>query len=520
MIEPNSIFTLANFNLQNFNAALKKEFRETNISSVEYEQMLPYLLNLQPAEKKPFACICWLTMSDVLQASAMKLDLVELVSKLNQSFQYSIVILPSIDSPAFNMIHGFELRDQLFRLHLEISDMTRGTNMVALNPTPWMIKQGSNAVSDAMWYLTKTPFHQQVFRSAAETCKFTLNAFTGKTKKALILDLDDTLWGGIVGDDGVENLKIGGHDPVGEAFADFQRWIKIIQSWGVILCICSKNDEKIAWEVFEKHSGMILKKEDFVKWRVNWEDKAANIVEIVNELNLGMDSVVFLDDNPGERNRIRTALPGILVPDLPEDKMEYPSFIRSLGCFNSIALTEEDKKRTGLYKEETERKKTKLGFTSVDDWIQSLNIEVEFEALNEVNLLRAEQLLNKTNQMNLRTRRLSKEELKDWSGKKDHWFYVVHVKDIFGDNGITGLLGFHKNEKNELFLDDFVMSCRIMGRKIENKMLEFVANACKEQGCTKIVVEYLPTDKNKPVKDFFEKTTSVGINVEFQISNF
>lgn len=499
MSEQISIFTLASFNQQNFNAALKKEWKDVNVSSVEYEQMFQYLLELKPVSEKNGICICWLSLRDVFQAMAMKLDLAELVLKLNNSFQYSIVIIPAVDSPAFNMFQGQELRNLLFKLNLDLAERSVGTNMAVLDPTGWLVKQGENAISSQLWYLSKTPFHKNVFRSAADACRSTIDAFMGRSKKVLILDLDDTLWGGIVGDDGIENLKIGGHDGIGEAFADFQMWIQRIKSWGVILCICSKNDESTAMEVFDKHSGMVLKKTDFVKWKINWDDKAKNIAELIHELNVGMDSAVFLDDNPAERDRIRTALPGIYVPDMPENKMEYPAFIRSLNCFNSIHLTAEDQNRTILYKDEETRADSKLTFASVDDWINSLNIEVTFEELNDVNLNRAEQLLNKTNQMNLRTRRLSKEELKKWSIQKDHWFFVVNVKDIFGDSGITGLIGFHKTDDGNTYIDDFVMSCRIMGRKVEEQMLNFIIEKAKG----KVMVEYIPTEKNKPVKEFF-----------------
>jgi FkbH-like protein len=511
MSEQLSIFTLANFNLQNFNAALKKEIRGAEISSVDYEQMFPFLMKTDTGEKKKGVCICWLSMGDVIQASAMKMGLSELLLKLDQSFQYSIVILPAVASPALNMFQGSHLRTELYQLRLDLSKKTTGTNIALLDPTPWLIEQGANAVSGPLWYLSKTPFHKNVFISAARACKSTLDAFTGKSKKVLIVDLDDTLWGGIVGDDGLENLKIGGHDAIGEAFTDFQTWIQHIKSWGVVLCICSKNDEKIAMEVFEKHNGMVLKKDDFVKWRINWNDKAANIAEMVKELNVGMDSVVFLDDNPAERDRVRTALPGIFVPDLPDDKMEYPDFIRSLSCFNRMDLTIEDKNRTALYKDEQNRTESQYTFTSVEDWISSLKIEIDFEELNENNLVRAEQLLNKTNQMNLRTRRLSKQELKSWASQKDHWLYVVHVKDAFGDNGITGLLGFHKTGDHEFWIDDFVMSCRIMGRKIEGKMLHFIHEKCRLEKCTGIIAEYIKTDKNQPVFDFFKALEMEGL---------
>ncbi len=513
MSQASSIFTLANFNLQNFNAALKKEFKGVDIGSVDYEQMFPYLLGLKPATVKKGICICWISSKDVVQAATMKIDLVETVLKLSQRFQYSIVVLPAIDSPAFNNFQENELRTQLYEFNLSISKRTIGTNMAVLDSTSWLVAQGANSISSSLWYLTKTPFHKNVFISAVEACRSTIDAFTGNTKKVLIVDLDDTIWGGIVGDDGLENLKIGGHDAVGEAFADLQTWIQKIRSWGILLCICSKNEERIALEVFDKHDGMVLKKEDFVKWRINWNDKAANIIELVNELNVGMDSVVFLDDNPAERDRVRTALPEIFVPDLPEDKMEYPAFIRSLNCFNRLSLTEEDKNRTELYKDEQTRVQSQNTFASVEDWIDSLKIEIIFEELNDTNILRAEQLLNKTNQMNLRTRRLSKDELKDWASKRDHWFYVVQVKDVFGDNGITGLLGFHK-ANDSLCIDDFVMSCRVMGRNIEDSMLKFILDKAGTLKC-KVKAEYFATDKNKPIRDFFERVVHKADNLEY-----
>jgi len=505
-MHPLHIFTIANFNCQNFHAVLKKEISEVTIGGTELGQMIPHLLSLNNKEKKQGVCICWITISDVIMAETMNLNLGELVLKIQHNYQYSIIILPAISSQSYNTFQEIGIRKKVYQLQLELLEHTTN-NIIVLDSTPWMIEQGENSISNALWYLSKTPFHKNIFKLAASTCKNALDTLQGKTKKVLIVDLDDTLWGGIVGDDGIENLKIGGHDPLGEAFADFQTRIKEIKSWGVLLCICSKNEESIALEVFEKHTGMVLKKEDFIKYRINWNDKATNIWEMINELNVGMDSVVFLDDNPAERNRVRTALPDVFVPELPQDKMEYPSFIRGLLCFNKTSITNEDQNRTELYQQEVARKNTGSRFSNINEWINTLKIEVVFEELNELNITRAEQLLNKTNQMNLRTRRLTKEELKNWSQQNNHWFYVVQVKDVFGDNGITGLLGFHKTNNNELFVDDFVMSCRVMGRNIEHQMLQFIQEKAQEQHC-KLVMEYLPTEKNKPMKEFVESITT------------
>jgi FkbH-like protein len=504
-----AIFTLANFNLQNFNSALKKELKGAKVEAVEYGQMLPFLLNLDTSVKKEEHCICWIVQKDIEQAANMQVDLSELVLKLSDYFQRVTVILPMVDSPELNFFQYTKLRNQLYEFNFLISQKSIDTNITLLDPTYWFLQQGANAISAKLWYLSKTPFHAQIFKQAAVDYKVLCQAFWGMSKKVLIVDLDDTLWGGVVGDDGLENLKIGGHDALGEAFADFQTYVKKIKASGIILGICSKNEEKIAWEVFEKHTGMVLRKDDFVTWRINWNDKASNIADMVKELNIGMDSVVFLDDNQVERDRVRKALPGIYVPELPVDKMEYPAFIRTLHCFNRPELTEEDLKRTELYKNEKTRVESKYSFSSVEEWITSLNIEVSFEELNKENLMRAHQLLNKTNQMNLRTRRLNQEELLAWSEKNGNWFYVVHVKDIFDDNGITGLLGFHQNPQGEFFIDDFVMSCRIMGRKIEYQMLEFILKKLETHQGKRLIAEYLETEKNKPVKDFFTKASEI-----------
>jgi FkbH-like protein len=512
-----SIFTLANFNLQNFNAALKKAYKDAEVKSVEYGQMLPYLLNIDTATQKEQHCICWITQNDVEQATSMRVDLSELVFKLGACFQQVVVILPVCGGSDLNFSQGTLLRNELYRFNFVMAQKSVNTNVHLLDPTSWLVQQGANAISYKLWYLSKTPFHTQVFRQAAIDCSLLLNALLGISKKVLIVDLDDTLWGGIVGDDGLENLKIGGHDALGEAFADFQLYIQQLKLQGIILGICSKNEEKTAWEVFEKHTGMVLRKDDFVTWRINWNDKASNIADMVRELNVGMDSVVFLDDNKVERDRVRNALAGIYVPELPDDKMEYPAFIRSLHCFNIAGLTDEDKRRTELYKNEKNRVESQYAFSTVDEWIHSLQIELRFEELNSANLMRAHQLLNKTNQMNLRTRRLGKEELLDWANKEGNWLYVVHVTDVFDDNGITGLLGFHITPQGNLFIDDFVMSCRIMGRKIEYQMMEFLIEKLNTIQGKQVMAEYLETEKNKPVKDFFVKASELYPFLSFKL---
>ena len=376
-------------------------------------------------------------------------------------------------------------------------------SMYVLDSTKWIAAAGKMAYSPKLWYLSKTPFHATVFAQASKDISSFIKNLRGIAKKLIITDLDNTLWGGVVGDIGSENLTLGGHNPLGEAFRDFQLAIKSIVNRGVLVAIASKNEEAVAMNAIENHPEMVLRKKDFVAWRINWDDKAKNIVEIAQELNVGLDAILFLDDNPFERERVRHALPDVLVPDLPSDPMLYKHFLLQLDCFNSISSTSEDLKRTEYYVLEKQRKESKSDFSSVDDWLQSIDIKVKCEKLNDANLQRILQLLNKTNQMNLQTRRYSEVDLLNRSVENNQHFFSFKVKDNFGDAGLTGVIGLEiKNEV--LYVTDFVLSCRVIGRKIEETMLSVAIDCAIENGCKSVIAQYKESEKNKPCFDFFK----------------
>ena len=236
-----------------------------------------------------------------------------------------------------------------------------------MNTQRWIDAAGKDAVNPKRWYMAKLPFAHAVFKEAAKDLRAMLLGAYGQSRKLLLLDLDDTLWGGIVGEDGWEKLNLGGHDPIGEAFLDFQRALKSLSRQGVLLGIVSKNDEAVALEAFRRHPEMALRVEDFAGRRINWEDKAKNIVELTRELNLGLQSVVFIDDNPYERARVRETLPEVFVPEWPEDKMSYRAALLSLGCFDRPRITEEDKRRTEMYAGEARRNALKADVGSLDE---------------------------------------------------------------------------------------------------------------------------------------------------------
>jgi FkbH-like protein len=377
-------------------------------------------------------------------------------------------------------------------------------NVYVLNAERWL-GASAQAFTPRGWYLGKVPFHQHVFSAAVHDIKAALRALSGGAKKLLILDLDDTCWGGIVGDMGWENLRLGGHDSEGEAFVDFQKAVKALTKRGIVLGIVSKNEEETALEAIRKHPEMVLREKDFVGWRINWRDKAQNIAELTKELNLGLQSVVFIDDNPIERGRVKEALPEVLVLDWPEDKLMYATALRTQTCFDVPFITQEDLARTELYASERERQSLMKEVGSVDDWLMSLSLKVEVDIVRPENLARTAQLLNKTNQLNLTTRRLDEGELTEWIKAPSRSFYVISVADRFGEAGLTGIISMEESA-GALRIIDLVMSCRVMGRKVEETLLHLAVQDAQRRGAKSVVATYLQTKKNKPTLSLLERS--------------
>lgn len=385
------------------------------------------------------------------------------------------------------------------------SNLRFHSSIFVLDSSKWISNAGAIAYSPKLWYLSKTPFHTSVFASASKDIASYIGGIKGNTRKLIVVDLDNTLWGGVIGDIGQNNLVLGGHNPAGEAFRDFQLALKSLSNTGIVLAVTSKNEENIALEAIENHPEMVLRKNDFVAWRINWEDKAQNIYEIAKELNLGMDAIVFLDDNSFERERVKHALPDVFVPELPKDPMLYKHFLLQLDCFNTSSISEEDRKRTELYSMERQRTAAKNNFSDLEEWLKSIDIKVKCEPLSIDNLQRVTQLLNKTNQMNLQTGRYTEKELLDRNIYGVHETYAFSVSDNFGDSGLTGVLGL-KIDGDTLFITDFVLSCRVIGRKVEETMLSIAIDIAYQKECEIVMAQYIPTDKNKPCLDFFRSS--------------
>lgn len=320
-----------------------------------------------------------------------------------------------------------------------------------------------------------------------------------KRKKCLVLDLDNTLWGGILGEDGIDGIKIGGDYP-GKAFLYFQEALLELSKNGIILTICSKNNEQDVLEVWEKNPFVVLKKAHFAAYRINWQDKASNIKELAEELNIGLDSFVFVDDNPTERELIKQMLPMVAVPNFPTQPYDLPLFFKSLveDYFKVYSITDEDRKKTEQYKANALRSESQKQFTDFEAFLKSLDIRLTIEGANEFNLQRIAQMTQKTNQFNLTTKRYTDADIKVMLA--EHWkVYCVSVADRFGDSGITGCILVNGDE-----IDSFLLSCRILGKGIETAFLKRILQVLKAEGFMKIKAKYIPTAKNAQVRDFYE----------------
>lgn len=363
---------------------------------------------------------------------------------------------------------------------------------------------GSNKmVNDKLYINADNVFDIDELPNIAKSIISIINAYGGKFKKCLILDLDNTLWGGIIGDDGLEEIEIGDLG-IGKAFTNFQKWILQLKNRGIIIAICSKNTESIAKEPFEIHPEMVLKLSDIAVFVANWNNKADNIRYIQSVLNIGFDSMVFLDDNHMERQIIKQELPLVTVPNLPEDPTEYLSFLYQQNLFETTSFTEDDKSRNDRYRIDADRMGQQIFFTNETDFLKSLEMIADVKPINDFLLPRAIQLTQRSNQFNLRTIRYSEEEMKTVIKDKTKFTLSISLKDKFGDYGLISLLILEKRNNKILFIDTWIMSCRVLKRKVEDFVLNQAILVGKGLGYETLVGEYQPTKKNVIVADHFK----------------
>ena len=328
-------------------------------------------------------------------------------------------------------------------------------------------------------------------------------AIKGQFKKCLILDLDNTVWGGVIGDDGIEGIQLGHGLGIGKAFTEFQMWVKKLKQRGIIICVASKNNEETAKEPFEKHPDMVLKLEDIAVFQANWETKVDNIRTIQRILNIGFDSMVFLDDNPFERNIVRENIPGITVPELPEDPGEYLEYLYSLNLFETASYSQADKDRTKQYQVEAKRVSLQKTFSNEADFLKSLDMVSVVSGFNAFNTPRVAQLSQRSNQFNLRTVRYTEADIEAYGKNPDVIDLSFTLEDKFGDNGLIAVIIMKPQDTETIFVDTWFMSCRVLKRGMENFTLNTMVEAARQKGYKRIIGEYLPTPKNKMVEGHY-----------------
>ena len=398
-------------------------------------------------------------------------------------------------------IHG--KTNFITRLNLEFSKYADSHNNFFINDINYQSSlYGLEKWSDQFyWHMYKYALAVPAIPLLAFNVANIIKSIYGKNKKGLVLDLDNTLWGGIVGDDGVDNIKIGKDTSEGQVYYEFQNYIKELKQMGIILNINSKNDYENAISGLEHPDG-VLKKDDFVVIKANWLPKSKNMLDIANELNLGVDSLVFVDDNPAERAIINQHIPSVKTPEMKSPET-YINTIDRAGFFEVTNLSKDDLKKTQMYRDNMERNKIMASFTNYDDYLKSLEMHAKIESFIPLYMARIAQLTNKSNQFNLTTKRYTQAEIEEVSNDDNYLTLYGKLEDIFGDNGVISVVIGHIN-KTILNIDLWIMSCRVLKRDVEKAMLDVLVKRALEKGIKEIHGYYYPTAKNGMVKDFYE----------------
>tara|TARA_Y100001936_G_scaffold202941_1_gene205749 strand:- start:4414 stop:6135 length:1722 start_codon:yes stop_codon:yes gene_type:complete len=346
-----------------------------------------------------------------------------------------------------------------------------------------------------------------------------IKPITGNNRKCIVLDLDNTLWGGIIGEDGFEGIELG-HSPNGKAFVDFQKELLSLWHQGIILAINSKNNFEDAMKVINEHPNMILRKKNFASIKINWNDKAENLKEIADEINIGLNSIVFFDDDKLNQERIKHEFPEVLTVELSSDPSYFSSILKDLNDFNVLQRTEDDIKRGEMYSQQRERKEFQKSISNLDDFLKQLDIQVKMKKTSEFLIPRISQLTLKTNQFNLTTKRYQEEEIRNFANDGKFIVGCAQVLDKFGDNGITGVYIINKEDKVWV-IDTFLLSCRIMGRGVENGILSQILIDAKNNGIEEIRANFIPTKKNKPAENFLADFgfTKIGDDWIYKLNN-
>jgi FkbH-like protein len=420
----------------------------------------------------------------------------------------SQILQNNFDTPPWRSLGNHEMRHAAAHTRF-IGDlnrllMARAPSFVTIHDVDALASNaGRKAWGDERFFLhAKMPCAPEYLVDYAHSVSSLLAAQRGLSRKCLVLDLDNTLWGGVIGDDGLGGIRIGEGDAEGEAFLAFQRYVKSLQMRGVILAVCSKNDEKTAREVFEQHPDMLLKLEDISCFVANWTDKATNLRSIAKQLNIGLDSLVFVDDNPAERSIIRQMVPEVAVPEVSADPIDFVAALERHRYFQVTTLGAEDFKRTEYYRANAERAEIEAAAGGIDDFLRSLDMTSVIGPIQAKTLERSTQLINKSNQFNLTTRRRNVAEVQALTQSPDWITTTVTLVDRFGDNGLISVV-LGQIQQDVLEIDTWVMSCRVLKRGVECFLLNYLCELARDRGLNYIRGQYIPTARNDLVRNHF-----------------
>jgi FkbH-like protein len=492
------------FNLEIFEADFNQIERQVFDPTSELYEFKPNLVIIFQSSHKLVGKYSKLKPEAYNSFAETQLNLVDsLCSQIRLKLSAKIIYYnyPEIDDSVFGNYANKTEQSFLFQLRkLNYELMVYATNHADFYLCD--ISSVQNQVGKAGMFQTSVYINTEMVLSidvlplvAARTVDL-IGAMYGKFKKCLILDLDNTTWGGIIGDDGLENIQIGALG-IGKAFTEFQYWVKKLKNRGIILAVCSKNTESIAKEPFEKHPDMVLRLDDIAVFMANWDNKVDNIRKIQSILNIGFDSMVFLDDNPFERNMLREAIPQLIVPELPGDPADYLEYLYTLNLFETVSFSELDAERTKQYQVEAQRVTMQTAYANEDDFLQSLNMFSLVEPFNKFNTPRVAQLSQRSNQFNLRTIRYTEADVEQLIQQNDIHSFSFTLEDQFGDNGLISVIILKKESEDILFIDTWLMSCRVLKRGMEDFILNTIANFAKDKGFGSLKGEYIPTAKKR-----------------------
>lgn len=434
--------------------------------------------------------------SNLINVIHEKLKTEVYISNLIQDFEENYgVLTSSLPASNYNFIRFFNTK---------LLDICQ-SNTFILDLELVSSKLGLNKVFDYKnWYISKQIGSIDFQIAISNHISNILNNRTSPMEKVLILDLDNTIWGGVIGDDGIDGIEIGNTSPIGESFKDFQSYIKKLKDIGVLLAVCSKNESRNAKLPFIKHPEMILKLKDFVSFKANWEPKSENIKAIANDLNLGLDSMVFIDDNPAEIEQVNQFVPDVKTICLFDDPTQFKIKLKNSIFFEPRSITKEDKRKTELYRTEEKRKKLKNQSIDLTDYLKTLDMKLEIIEFRNIDVSRISQLINKSNQFNLTTIRRNENDIKEMINSKNFIGFSFRLIDKFSDHGLIGVYILEK-QKKDLIIDTFIMSCRVLERQVENEIINSILNYADKNGFNRVIGRYIPTKKNIIVKDIYKK---------------